>query len=112
ENVLLPDGAMAASGGTYRLKIAEPMEEVTYLDKVSLVAYDLPPGWRMALDERKAVSGPAPTGEPIFYREERLPIEAVDQVGADVTARLLGADLSGVGPHELVSRFIGLARPW
>ena len=33
------------------------MEEVAYLDSVSLVAYDLPPGWRMALDERKAVNG-------------------------------------------------------
>ena len=48
------------------------MEEVTYLDRASLVAYDLPPGWRMALDERKAILGAAPTGAPLFYREERL----------------------------------------
>ncbi len=99
ENVILPDGAVAESEGTYRLKIAEPMEEVAYLDAVSLVAYDLPPGWRVALDERKAVSGPAPSGAPIFYREERLPIEATDQTGATVTERLQRADLSGVGPQ-------------
>jgi hypothetical protein len=112
ENVLLTDGALAPGDGTYRLKIAEPMEEVTYLDRVSLVAYDLPPGWRMALDERKAVSGPAPTGEPIFYREERLPIESTDQAGGNVTARLQHADLSAVGPREIAPRFIGLARPY
>ena len=37
ENVLLPDGALMARDGRYRLKIAEPMEEVTYLDRASLV---------------------------------------------------------------------------
>ena len=112
ENVLLPHGALVASDGVYRLKIAEPMEEVTYLDRVSLVAYDLPPGWRMALDERKAVNGPAPSGAPIFYREERLPIAATDQSGANVTARLRHADLAAVGPGEIQARFIGLARPF
>ena len=112
ENVLLPPGALVANDGAFRLKIAEPMEEVTYLDRVSLVAYDLPPGWRMALDERKAVSGPAPSGAPIFYREERLPVTATDQSGTDVTARLRDADLSAVGPGDLQPRYIGLARPF
>ena len=59
ENVLLPDGVARPRDGAYRLKLAEPMEEVTYLDRASLVAYDLPPGWRMALDERKAILGAA-----------------------------------------------------
>ena len=112
ENVLLPHGALAASDGAYRLKIAEPMEEVTYLDRASLVAYDLPPGWRMALDERKAMNGPAPTGAPMFYREERLPIAATDQSGTNVTARLRHADRAAVGPGEIQARFIGLARPF
>jgi hypothetical protein len=112
EHVRLPDGVAAASDGTYRLRIAEPMEEVTYLDAVALVAYDVPPGWRMALDERKAVTGPAPTGAPIFYREEQVPFEATDQTGTDVTARLRRADLSAVGPQRLRSRYIGLAQPF
>jgi len=112
ENVLLPDDALAPTEGLYRLRIAEPMEEVTYLDSVSLVAYDVPPGWRMALDERKSVSGPVPTGAPIFYREEQLPVQATDRDGADVTARVQRADLSAVGPTTLVPRFIGLAQPF
>lgn len=112
ESVLLPIGTMAPSDGAYRLKLAEPMEEVTYLDHASLVAYDLPPGWRMALDERKAISGPAPTGAPVFYREERLAVHAVNDAGEDVTATLAEADLSAVGPTRVDPRFIGLARPF
>ncbi|HJU44977.1 MAG TPA: FG-GAP-like repeat-containing protein [Vicinamibacterales bacterium] len=111
ENVLLPSEAVVPSGGAYRLKLAEPMEEVTYLDHASLVAYDLPPGWRMALDERKAITGPAPTGAPLFYRDEFLASHAVNDRGEDVTAKLAVADLSAAGPAHIDARFIGLARP-
>jgi tetratricopeptide (TPR) repeat protein len=112
ESVLLPDDVVPLSDHAYRLKIAEPMEEVTYLDRASLLAYDLPPGWQMALDERKAIAGPPPTGEPIFYREERLPARAVNDVGEDVTAALVEADLAAIGPAHVDPRFIGLARPY
>lgn len=112
EDVLLPAGVDAPAGGVYRFKLAEPMEEVTYLDRASLVAYDLPPGWRMALDERKAVAGAAPTGAPLFYREERLASHAIDDAGANVTATLAAADRVAVGPAHLDPDFIGLARPY
>jgi tetratricopeptide (TPR) repeat protein len=110
ENVMLPADGVVPSGGAYRLKIAEPMEEVTYLDHATLVAYDLPPGWRMALDERKAILGAPPTGTPLFYRQERLPVHAVNDAGENVTARLAAADLTAVGPAQIDPRFIGLAR--
>jgi hypothetical protein len=112
ENLLLPAGAAAPSDGAYRLKLAEPMEEVTYLDRASLVAYDLPRGWRMALDERKAIAGPMPTGMPLFYREERLATHAVDDRGDNVTATLSVADRAAVGPAHVDPNFIGLARPY
>ena len=66
--MLLPDGALGrrATAATSSC-VGEPMEEVTYLDRAALVAYDLPPGWQMALDERKAIAGALPTGAPIFY---------------------------------------------
>jgi Tfp pilus assembly protein PilF len=76
ENILLPDGLLAARQGRYELKITEPMEEVAYVDAARLVAYDLPPGWQLVLDERKAISAPDATGEPRFYRDERLPVRA------------------------------------
>ena len=112
ENVLLPAGAAAPIDGAYRFKLAEPMEEVTYLDRASLVAYDLPPGWRMVLDERKASLGAAPTGAPLFYREERLAAGAVNDAGENVTATLASADLAAVGPSQVDPNFIGLARPY
>lgn len=111
ENVLLDGAALAAIDGQYRLRIAEPMEEVAYLDSFSLAAFDLPPGWRMALDERKAVNGPAPTGAPLFYREERLPVAATDTVGDTVTDLLQYADRHAVGSFSASPRFIGLAEP-
>ena len=84
ESVLLPPRAIAPVDGRYRLAIGEPMEEITYLDHASLETYDLPPGWQMALDERKALADPQPTGAPIFYRDERLPVRVVNDRGADV----------------------------
>ncbi len=98
EDVLLPDDSARPSDGVYRFKLAEPMEEVTYLDRASLVAYDLPPGWHMTLDERKAIVGAAPTGAPLFYREQRLATHAVNDAGEDVTAKLAAADRAAVGP--------------
>ena len=112
EDVLLPPGADVPSDGVYRFKLAEPMEEVTYLDRASLVAYDLPPGWRMALDERKAIGGAAPTGTPLFYREERLAVAAINDAGENVTANLSSADRVAVGPAAIDPNFIGRADPY
>ncbi|MGE0814914.1 MAG: FG-GAP-like repeat-containing protein [Vicinamibacterales bacterium] len=111
EHVLLPEGALGAREGRHRLVIGEPMEEVAYLDQVELVAYDLPPGWQMALDERKAILSAPPTGAPVFFREERRPARAVNDRGADVTAALAVADLRAAPPGAVDGRFIGLTAP-
>ena len=108
ENVLLPDGMIAARDGRYELKITEPMEEVAYIDSARLVAYDLPPGWQMVLDERKAISAPEATGGPRFYRDERLPIRATVDEGADVTRAVTLADGLAAPPGRVDPRFIGL----
>lgn len=111
ERILLPPGSIAARDGRYQLVIGEPMEEITYLDRVSLRAYDLPPGWRLALDERKAIAGPAPTGAPIFFQDERVAVRAVDGRGKDVTALLRDADLQAAPPGDSDPRFIGRTAP-
>ncbi|MGW8310926.1 MAG: FG-GAP-like repeat-containing protein [Thiogranum sp.] len=110
ENLLLPAGLMVPQDGRYVLKIGEPMEEAAYLDAARLVAYDLPPGWDVVLDERMAVAGPAPTGKPVFFRRERLPQEATDRRGTDVTPLITSADLHAPPPGELDPRFIGRLR--
>ena len=107
ENVLLPDGLLASRNGRYALKITEPMEEAAYVDRVRLVAYDLPPGWSMVLDERKAISAPEATGDPRFYREELLPVQAVADAGEDVTSAVIAADEVAAPPGRIDPRFIG-----
>ena len=111
EHLLLPDGSLAPRHGRYALVIGEPMEEVTYLDRASLVAYDLPPGWQMVLDERKAIAGPMPTSAPFFYREERRPVRATNDRAADVTALIADADLHAAPPGAPDPRFIGITLP-
>ena len=111
ESVLLPDHALAPAHGTLRLVIGEPMEEVAYLDRFELVAYDLPPGWQIALDERKAIASPPPTGAPLFYREERLPARATNDRGQDVRGEIVAADLRAAPPGAPDPRFIGMTAP-
>jgi hypothetical protein len=110
ENFLLPDGLLAPLDGRYVLKIGEPMQEACYLDAAELVAYDLPPGWSMVLDERMGILGPDPTGEPRFYREALLPARAFTNRGVDVTATLARADLLASPVGALDHRFIGRLR--
>lgn len=107
ENFLLPDGLPAVRDGRYVLKIGEPMEEAAYLDSVRLVAWDLPPDWDLVLDERMAIAGPEPTGAPVFYRREQLPVRATAGDGSDVTAQVTKADLQAAPVGPLDHRFIG-----
>jgi Tfp pilus assembly protein PilF len=107
ENFLLPEAALEPQQGQYVLKLGEPMEEAAYFDALRLVSYELPPGWDMVLDERMNISGPEPTGAPLFYREERLPQHATTADGHDVTSQVRTADLEAAPVGELDRRFIG-----
>jgi tetratricopeptide (TPR) repeat protein len=110
ENFLLPAGLAVPREGRYVLKIGEPMEEAAYLDAARLVAYDLPPGWDMVLDERMGIAGPEPTGEAVFFRTRRLPVRATDRTGTDVTESVTAADLRPAPPGAVDPRFIGRLR--
>ena len=107
ENVLLPEGALAAVGGSLRLKLTEPMEEACYLDHVQLVAYDLPPMWQMTIDERMNIAGPKATGKPVFYRQSLQPIAATNDRGDNVLSDLKSADQKAAPPASRDSRFLG-----
>jgi tetratricopeptide (TPR) repeat protein len=105
----LPEGALVPRDGRYGLKIAEPMEEIAYLDTLRLHVYDLPPGWNLALDERMHTGGgPAPTGAPVFYREDNVlePAQASDDRGSDVTAQLAARDNVAAPPGHRDPRFL------
>ncbi len=107
ENVLLPQDLAQPEAGRYKLKLSEPMEEAAYIDRVRLVAYDLPPGWQMALDERMGIEGPEPTGEPRFFRRELLPALAVNERGESVTHAIGHRDGIAAPVGRLDPRFIG-----
>ena len=107
ENFLLPDGLLQPKEGRYILKVAEPMEEAAYIDALRLVAYDLPPGWAMALDERMQIGEPAVTGRPLFYRRIEAPRRVTNERGEDVTAAVNAADRKAAEPAERDRRFIG-----
>ncbi|WP_376694941.1 FG-GAP-like repeat-containing protein [Wenzhouxiangella sp. EGI_FJ10305] len=105
-----PEGSIAPRDGRYEIRIGEPMEEVAYLDAARLHVHDLPPGWSLALDERMHTGGgPAPTGDPVFYRDETLmPVErAVNERGEDVTEALREVDSEAAPVGERDRRFLG-----
>ncbi len=110
ERFQLDDSLIVPQGNQVLLKVAEPMEEASYLDQVSLSAYDLPAGWQMVLDERMATGAPDPSGEPVFYREELLPQRVTNDRGEEVSASLAEADLKAAPTPPIDHRFLGLLR--
>jgi Flp pilus assembly protein TadD len=107
ENFLLPKELPRVKENRYQLKLVQAMEEVCYLDAVRLVAYDLPPGWEMALDERMGLNGPAPSGQPYFFRRETVPAHVSNERSDDITNLVTVADLRAAPPGEFDRRFIG-----
>lgn len=105
-----PAGSIAPREGRYAIRIGEPMEEVAYLDSARLHVHDLPPGWSLVLDERMHTGGgPAPTGEPVYYRDARvMPVErAVNEQGEDVTGALRAVDFEAAPVGRRDRRFLG-----
>jgi hypothetical protein len=96
ESVKIEAEQLVPRDGHYVLKVAEPMDEVTYLDRVQLVAIDHPADVRVYPDERFATAGPPPSQELIAFREEVFPVKALDHRGRDVTQALRAWDRNTV----------------
>jgi Flp pilus assembly protein TadD len=108
ESFMFPERLLRPRNGVLQVKLNQPMEEAAYMDAVRLTAYDMPVNWSMTVDERMGISGPQPTGEPLFYRKMLLPVQAVNDRGEDVTAQVARQDLKAASPGKLDRRFIGL----
>ena len=111
ENLLLPPDIAQPRDGRYHVKLSEPMEEVCYLDAARLVAYDLPLGWNVVIDERFAASDPQPAGKPLFFRRELTPTKAINDRGENVTREIGERDAVAAPPGRLDPRFIGRTAP-
>jgi len=94
--------------GFLKLKIAEPMEEIAYIDQLNLTVVDIPPGWGFVLDERLATSKPDVTGEMLWYRHHQSVRHAVNQSAQLVTNEVRLRDLVASPPGSLDTRFLGL----
>jgi hypothetical protein len=92
ESVKVEPGQLAPRDGCYEIEIAEPMDEVTYLDQLRLVAVDHPADVQVYPDERFAAGGSPPTQEVVAFTKAIFPMKATDHRGADVTATLRNRD--------------------
>ncbi|MCZ6795157.1 MAG: CRTAC1 family protein, partial [Planctomycetota bacterium] len=112
EDVRIPPGLIAPRDGRYLIRVAEPLEEVSYIDELLLLAYDHPAGQEVYPDERFTATAPFPSGRPVAVREKIFPVRASvtggGLTGRDVTDRLLEIDRRYVEPPA-DARFIGYA---
>ncbi len=92
ESVKIEPGKLRAVNGQFRLKIAEPMDEVLYLDHLRLDVVDHPSELSVLPDERFATSDLQPTQNLLAFRTRHFPKSATDHRGHDVTSRLLELD--------------------
>jgi len=92
ESVKIEPGLMRPKDGKLLLKIAEPMDEVIYLDRVELLAIDHPKGTQVHPDERFVLDGPMPTQELLVFDKTVGPVRAIDHRGRDVTGILKDRD--------------------
>ncbi len=94
-------------GGIYRLSVVEPMDEVAYLDHLTLDVVDRPPGVSTTPDERFAFGDSKPTGELIAWTQAYPPIAAHDQAGRDVLPMVQAADRRSVDQFRGINGRVG-----
>jgi tetratricopeptide (TPR) repeat protein len=92
ESVKIEAGQLAPRDGWYILKVAEPMNEVTYLDRLRLVVIDHPRDMQVHPDERFATAPPAATQDLLALGKPVPPRTARDHRGRDVLPKLLTRD--------------------
>ncbi|MCA1685425.1 MAG: CRTAC1 family protein, partial [Planctomycetia bacterium] len=111
ESVAIAGDQLRPVGGVFRLSVTEPMDEVAYLDRLTLEVVDRPPGVSSAPDERFAPDGPRPSGEVIAWRTAVAPERASDLKGRDVTEALRSWDRNTVDGFRRLDGWVGYAEP-
>ncbi len=109
ESVAIAGDQLRPVGGVYRLSITEPMDEVAYLDHLTLDVVDRPPGVEATPDERFAPGGNRPTGALIAWKSTIEPLRATDLKGHDVTEALRAWDRRTVDGFRRLRGWIGYA---
>jgi FG-GAP-like repeat/Tetratricopeptide repeat len=92
ESVKIEADQLKPKDGRYKLKLAEPMNEILYLDSLRLDAVNHPAGVEVYPDERFAAGAAPPTQKLLAFRSWYSPASARDHRGRDVTATLKDRD--------------------
>jgi tetratricopeptide (TPR) repeat protein len=93
--------------GNFVLKIAEPMDEMTYLDAAWLEVIDHPDGVTVYPDERFDPAGSHPSGGRVAIRDRIVPVAARDHRSRDVLAKLKAWDRQTVDEFARSRMWIG-----
>ncbi len=91
EYVQIPGEALAERDGNYEIRITEELREVSYLDRVQLIALDHPAATEVFTNE-KFKSPPFPDFRLYGVNRRIYPTAAHDSSGRDVLASLLQRD--------------------
>lgn len=102
--------SLVAKDGRYLVKLVENLEEVSYLDEARLIAVDHPADVVVHADERFASEPPMPVDRFYAARTTIRPVEATDDRGRDVLAKILADDRDTVDGLARDERFVGFAR--
>jgi hypothetical protein len=92
ESVKIEADQLVPRDGAYVLKVAEPMDEVTYLDRLRLVVIDHPADVYLFPDERFTSSGPPASQDLLALARKVFPVAAYDHRRRDVTRKLASWD--------------------
>ena len=109
EAVRIPPSLIRERDGRYLMRVAEPLEEIVYLDELHVVAYDHPAEVEIFPDERFASAPPWPTGAPLTVAEKIFPTAARTDREEQVQDRLRTIDRRYIEP-PLDPRFVGYAQ--
>ncbi len=109
ESVAIAPEQLRAVDGAFRLSITEPMDEIAYLDRLTLEVVDRPPGVRSTPDERFAPEGPRPSGTTFGWSQAIEPIKATDHSGRDLTETLKSWDRKTADGFRRLRGWIGYA---
>jgi len=109
EDVRIAPELIVARHGRFLLRVAEPLEEVTYLDQLRLLAYDHPTNSEVYPNERFASGAPWPDGKPFVVTGKIFPKAARTERGENVRDRVLAIDRRYVEP-PVDARFTGYAQ--
>ncbi len=109
ESVAITSDQLQPVEGLLRLSIVEPMDEVSYLDHLTLKVIDRPPGVSTTPDERFSPDGQRPTGQPLAWTRSIVPEQARDLAGRDVLAALRDWDRVTVDGFRKLNGWVGYA---